>query len=420
MSKITGSQIDTQMPKQLRILYAAGPEDVTEAYNSWVQNRDVPSQVSVPYCKQFYEVCHALNADAHVIAPAKKSEYLQEKQFIIESCPLPLKNASGIVYHLQQLWCALRLLIRAIRFRANVAVISSGNTHWFLLSVFSWLGISVIPSLHCVLWRKYQDKRLSDKLSLKLGSYFFSKECQGILTVSHDIAQQVDEITRGEHPPIFEFFPTFRRDDFVDIPEPSVNGGKFRVLFAGRVEENKGVFDLLEIAKRFSAEGTKEVVFDICGTGSALESLRLAASVAKVEENFICHGYCKKSQMREMFGRSHVVIVPTRTDFVEGFNRVVGESILAHRPVVTSAVCPALSYVEDAVMEVPPNDIKAYGDALLELYKNPSLYQAKKQACLRVQEQFYDLEKSWGTALKSILLAIQEEREVQQLKTTII
>lgn len=402
------------MPKQLRILYAAGPEDVTEAYNYWIQNQDVPSQVSVPYSSQFYEVCHALDADAHVIAPGKKAEYLQKEQFIVESCPVPVKNASGVAYHLQQIWCALRLLIRAIRFRANVAVISSGNTHWFVLPIFSWLGINVVTSLHCVLWCKYGAKSLSDKVSLKLGSYFFSKKCQAILTVSHDIAEQVDELTEGKHPPIFEFFPTFRRADFVDIPEASTNRNTFRVLFAGRVEESKGVFDLLEIAKRFSAQGVKEIVFDICGTGSALDSLRLAASVAKVEENFICHGYCNKPQMREMFGRSHVVIVPTRTDFVEGFNRVVCESILSHRPVVTSAVCPALSYVQDAVMEVPPNDTQAYGDALLEMYQNPSLYQAKRQACLRVQEQFYDVEKSWGAALKSVLLAIQEGREVKQ------
>lgn len=408
------------MPKQLRILYASGPEDVTEAYNFWVKNQDVPSQVSVPYCRQFYEVCHALDARGYAIAPTRKSQYLEEEKFIVESCPVPLKNASGIVYHLQQIWCALRLLIRAIRFRANVAVISSGNTHWFVLPMFSWLGINVIPSLHCVLWRKYAAKSLSDKLSLKLGKYFFSKECRGILTVSHDIAEQVDELTEGKHPPIFEFFPTFRRSDFANITEPSMSSDTFRILFAGRVEENKGVFDLLEIAKRFSAEGIKEIVFDICGTGSALDSLRLAGSEAKVEENFICHGYCKKPKMREMFSQSHVVIVPTRTDFVEGFNRVVGESILAHRPVVTSAVCPALSYVQDAVMEVPPNDIQAYGDALLELYKNPSLYEAKRQACLRVQEQFYDVERSWGTALKYILLAIQEEKEVKQLKITSI
>ena len=71
-------------------------------------------------------------------------------------------------------------------------------------------------------------------------------------------------------------------------------------------------------------------------------------------------------------------------------------------------------------MEVPPNDIQAYGDALLELYQKPELYETKRQACFRVKEQFYDVEKSWGTALKSILLAIHEGREVKKLKTTSI
>ena len=247
------------MPKQLRILYAAGPEDVTEAYNFWIKNQDVPSQVSVPFSSQFYEVCRALDAQGYVIAPAKEPEYLQKEQFLIERCPVPLDNASGVLYHLRQIWCGLRLLIRAVRFRANVAIIDSGNTHWFVLTIFYWLGISVIPSLHCVLWPKYTGKRLSDKVSLKLGSYFFSKGCQGILAASHDVAEQVDEITEGKHPSIFEFFSTFRRADFVNIPEASASSNVFRVLFAGRVEQNKGVFDLLEIAKIFQNRVLKKL-----------------------------------------------------------------------------------------------------------------------------------------------------------------
>ncbi|MEL6227097.1 MAG: SurA N-terminal domain-containing protein, partial [Pseudomonadota bacterium] len=69
-----------------------------------------------------------------------------------------------------------------------------------------------------------------------------------------------------------------------------------------------------------------------------------------------------------------LITLPVR-DILEGFNRVVCESILSGRPVVTSPVCPALSYMGDAVYEVPPNDTLAYGDALLELYENNELYE---------------------------------------------
>jgi glycosyltransferase involved in cell wall biosynthesis len=109
--------------------------------------------------------------------------------------------------------------------------------------------------------------------------------------------------------------------------------------------------------------------------------------------------------MREMFSRAHAVIVPTRTDFVEGFNQVVVEAVLSGRPVVTSAVCPALSYVRDAVVEVPPNDVKGYTDALLKLCKDHDFYEEKRLGCLGVQQPFYDISQGWGATLKSILVA---------------
>jgi glycogen synthase len=119
-----------------------------------------------------------------------------------------------------------------------------------------------------------------------------------------------------------------------------------------------------------------------------------------------------KQKMRRMFSRSHAIIVPTRTEFAEGFNKVVAESILAGRPVVTSAVCPALPYVRDAVVEVPPDDIMGYSNALLKLCDDRQFYEQKRQSCLGLQEQFYDQSKGWGGTLKSILVSTQESREL--------
>lgn len=402
------------MPKPLRILYASGPEDVIEAYNYWINGGDAPSQVSVTFSSQFYEVCKTLNAKGYAIAQSNRKQFVQDDQFIVEHRPVPLPNASGIFYHLRQVWCGLHLLASAIRFQANVVVVNDGTTYWFVLNLFSWLGLIVIPTLHCMLWCKYLPPRLVDKVNLTLSRNLFASNCQAILVASHDIAKQISQLTGGKHQPIFEFFSTYRRADFANILEPSL-ASPFRVLFAGRVEEDKGVFDLLEIAKRFASEGRHDIIFDICGEGSALESLRFAAHLSGVDNSFICHGYCTKPQMRETFSRSHVVIVPTRTEFIEGFNRVVCESILSGRPVVTSAVCPALSYVRDAAIEVPPNDVKAYGDALLTLCSDHQLYEQKRQACLIAQEQFYDTTKSWGSTLKSILLTIQAQQDVNKL-----
>ncbi|AFY35652.1 glycosyltransferase family 4 protein [Calothrix sp. PCC 7507] len=395
------------MSKNLRIIYAVGPEDVIKAYNYWSKNQDDPSQVSVTYSSQFYELCRDIDAYGYVIAQSPQQEIVRDQRFIIERRLIPSTDASGISYHFRQIWFGLRLLISAIRFQANIIVVDNGITHWFFLSIFAWIGIKVIPSLQCTLWCKYYPPSLGEKLALRLSRNFFAFDCKAILAVSHDIAAQVDQLTLGQHQEVFEFFPTFYRADFENIPPAKIEQSPFRVLFVGRVEQSKGVFDLLEIAKRFASENRRDIKFDICGEGSLLEPLRLAAKQADVGDFFIFHGYCNKMQMKELFSSSHVVIVPTRKDFVEGFNRVVSESILSGRPVITSAVCPALYYVKDAAIEVAPNDVKAYGDALLDLYSDRQLYEEKRKACVMAQEQFYDTGKSWGNSLKSIIEKIQ-------------
>jgi glycogen synthase len=402
------------MSKQLRVLYALGPENVIESYKCWMKGEDVSSQVSITYSSQFYETCKKLNAKGYVIAQASKKQIVKGEQFAIEHRPVPFPNAKGVFYHLRQILCGLHLLISAYRFQANVAIIDSGTTYWFILSLFRLLGIEVIPSLQCTLWRKYGKQTLGEKIILQLSQNIFSSDSKAITAVSHEIAEQITLFTKGHHPQVLVFLPSFCRVDFADIAPPSEVRSPFRVLYVGRVEYDKGVFDLLEIAKRFAAEGRKDIIFDICGNGSALDTLCSAVKNSGIEANFLCHGYCHKQEMKEMFARSHVVIVPTRSEFVEGFNRVIAESILSGRPVITSAVCPAISYVQDGVFEVPPDDIQAYGNALLTVCDDYQLYEQKRLACLKLQEQFYDINNSWGATIKLILLSIQEEQQVQQ------
>src|SRR6185503_9776339 len=107
--------------------------------------------------------------------------------------------------------------------------------------------------------------------------------------------------------------------------------------------------------------------------------------------------------MRRMFSEAHVVIVPTTTDFLEGFNQVVAEGVLSGRPVITSSVCPALDYVREAVIEVAPDDVKGYGDAILKLREDAAFYEAKAAACRQAQAQFYDPARSWGTTFEAAL-----------------
>ena len=318
-------------------------------------------------------------------------------------------NFSGFRFHCAQIRNGLHYLLTCLRFRADIAIVSMG-THWFMLVPLRWLGIRVVPNLVNTLWRPNVPLTWAQRIVQSLDRLLFSRCAMAILTASCDISAQVTKLTRGKNRPIVEFMPLYRRELFRQVTNIPVQRDPFRIFFAGQIEVDKGVFDLLEIARRFDGMGRSDIVFDLCGDGSALPALRRELERSELEAKFRCHGHCDHSRMIELLGKAHVGIVPTRSDFCEGFNQVVVECLLAGRPVVTSAVCPAIRYVGDAVVEVPPNDVAAYGDALLRLRDDETFYQRKQQCCAQVQEQFYDSRNSWASALGDVLAACASRR----------
>lgn len=390
------------MPKRKKILYAAGPGNVIGTFEHWSQGQDDPSQVSMTFSGQFYDTCSALDAEGYIIASHPTTQVIKADRFTLEHRPIWLSNQSGILYYLGQIFYEVSIVISALLYRADV-VIGGSTSCFFVWSLLRAFGIQIIPSLHCVLWPKYLAPTRAQSWLWKANSHFFAKDCFAILSTSKDINEQVMTITHHQSRPIVNFLSTYRPTEFADVAPPSQDRAIFQVLFAGRIEVDKGVFDLLAIANRFKTEGRDTIKFHLCGTGSALEELRQQVEQLDLQSSFILHGYCNKPQMRQMFSLSHVVIVPTTSHFVEGLNQVVVEGVLANRPVITSTVCPALSYVQEAVIEVPPDDVQAYGDAILRLYSDPTLYEQKQQSCKQLQEQFYSKSHSWGETLKTLL-----------------
>jgi glycosyltransferase involved in cell wall biosynthesis len=389
--------------KSLRIVYAAGPGDVIGTYRHWKEGHDDPSQVNLTLSGMFYDECRAHGDKAYILSTCAKVGKIHDGNFVIEQRPQILGQATGLLYHVGQVLAAIRLIWACLWFQADVLVIVCGTCHWFPLRLLPLLGVDVVASLHCVPWLKYQPIRPIPRLIRRLSGSFFASSVSSILSMSEDISDQVKVMTHAHHRRILPFLPTYRPQDFSSMQPPDFSRRPFRVFFAGRIEWDKGVFDLLQIAERFKAAGVNDVIFDICGRGGAFDVLKAKAEAVGVGDRLLLHGYCDRPKMREMFEAAHVVIVPTRSNFVEGFNQVVSEAVLAGRPVITSAVCPAIQYVGDAAYEVPVDNADAYGDAILALLNDPELYRRKAAACAQVSAPFYDLSRGWGTALRQAL-----------------
>jgi glycosyltransferase involved in cell wall biosynthesis len=300
---------------------------------------------------------------------------------------------------LQQILAGLRIALMALRYRADAVVVASGAAHWFSLSILPRLGIPVIPAVHCVLWPKYRRPGLVGRLVNALNARFFRRHARLILTASADIDEQLTEMAGKDGLQLIPFLPTYRAGAFAAAVDPPP-AAPFRVLYAGRIEPDKGVFDLLVIA-----QALPEIEFNVCGTGSALDELRRRS--ADIADRFRLHGHCDRPTMSAFFRNCHAVIVPTTSRFVEGFNQVVAEGILASRPVVTSSVCPAVRYVGDAVVAVPPDDVAAYVAAIRRLTEDRNFYDRCRAQCAAASAQFLDPARSWGAALETALSKIR-------------
>jgi glycogen synthase len=388
-------------PRPLRILFAAGPGDVIATYRHWKSRVEDPTEIVPTYSGQFYELCERGGHFGFVISTHSRREEVRDGRFRIIHCPRP--TFGGWRYHLQQLTWAVRLTWDALRFRADVVIVHYGMCYLFGLWLLPVFRVKVVPNVFNTFWPK--DRRLSrmQRIVLRLTGQFLRWGAWAILSISHAITRQLDELTGGRHGPVFEMLPVYRREYFAHLPLPPANRPPFHVLYVGRIEADKGVFVVLELARRFATAGRTDIEFDLCGAGAALEELRKKAIDLGVESRFRIHGHCGRAKLQEMYSAAHVVIIPTTAQFTEGFNQVMTEAVLSGRPVVTSDACPAVEYLPNTGAIVPTDDRDAYENAVLRLCDDPAFYESARANCAAVSGPFYDPANGWRAAVERLL-----------------
>ncbi len=392
----------TKEQKSICIAYAAGPGDIVGTFSWWQKGMEDPNQVSVTYSGLFFDACRSLGARGVAISSCSKAGSMRTDKFYVENMPKG-QPAHGIAFHLQQIMYLRRVIQKAAKEGADMLVMADSTGHFFPFSWFAPSRMQLVPTLHCTLWPRFRPLSRVQKIINRLNRHIFTTRATAILSASMSIDEQVKSITQNKPRPIYPFLPLYRKALFASVTPPDYGSRQFNLLFAGRLETDKGIFDLLEMAERLKEQGNRRITIHLCGNGSREEELRRAASEKKVGEHFFIHGFCNQSEMLLHINESHAFIVPTRTTFEEGFNQVVAEAILSGRPVITSAVCPALEYVSSAVIEVPPDEVTGYLEAAIRLASDERWYREKQAMCLTLQPQFYDETRSWQAALERVI-----------------
>ena len=383
----------------MRIFYAAGPGDVIAAHKSWSDNRQHRDEVALTYSGQFADFCREAGAKAYVLSSHARRETMTDGPFTLRH--VPKRSGSGIGYHLGQVRHGLNVCATALRFRASAVVVHSDTTYYFVLAPLKLFGVRVIPSLHNTLWPAgYPPAGALQRLLLKLNGLFFRRCADAVICISPECARQVRQIAGRPALPIHEMRAQFAPSYFASIPPPPLHSEEpFRITFAGRMERNKGAFDVLAMAHAVDQRRPGRVRWELCGDGSEIEALKAEADRLALGSVVTVRGWTSPLDMRAVFADSHAAIVPTRSSFPEGLAKTAAEAILAGRPLVTCSVVPALEVLRPACIEAEADNVDSYVTAVLRLVDDAPLYERLQAACGSLQAQFYDRRNGYAAAL---------------------
>lgn len=386
---------------QYTVAYAAGPGDVIGSYRHWLSGRSDPNEVSETYSGQFFQQIKDLDLTALVIASHARAELLVDDRFVIEHRPMSSQGKRGLAYHLSDIRYWLGIMISIKNHGCSVAIISSME-HWWLLSFLRISGVKVVPTLHCTFWPKgYRPQGLKDRLIQTLNGWFWRKVPAATICVSLECQRQIEEISNYQvSGVVLQGLAKYRPEYFSKMSSSMWSNTPFRLLFAGRIEINKGILDLVAVMKKLTTNIQIEVVLEVCGDGSAVNMLKQQIYQAGLDSSIKLLGKLSQAEMFTAFQRCHAVIVPTTVDFAEGFNQVVAESVLAGRPVIATSVCPANEIFPRSVIEVSPGDVDQMANEIARLASDSSWYDSVRSYSHQEASPLYDSAQSFGAAVK--------------------
>ena len=374
-----------------RVFFAAGPGNIISAHDYWKRGEHEPTEVSITFSSQVAEFCKRANSPAYFVAYKSPPARLNDGPFTLEHRPKPFPGANGIKYHLSEMIYAWGLCRTARKFRATVAVLKSGTSHFFMGWLFRLVGIPVVTILHNTIWPAgFPPTKLAARLVRVLDGLFFRWGSSANIAVSPECSRQLNQLTHGHHGPLYEIRAQFLPERFAPIgPPPSYDGSLLRIMFIGRVNRAKGVFDILAMAEKLECKYPGRIQWEICGRGPAYEELKVERDRLGLR-NVAIPGWVSLDTLQQVYNRSHIAIVPTRSDFAEGLAMTAAEAILAGRPFIANPTVPALEVLRPAALAGQTNDVDSYVKVIEELLVDPTKYQRLCKECKPLQQQFYN------------------------------
>lgn len=161
------------------------------------------------------------------------------------------------------------------------------------------------------------------------------------------------------------FLPSFHE---LQIDMKSVRSAEKYFVFVGRIEQSRGVFDLLSAFRDFHKENPEWRLHYI-GTGPCEHSLQLAIAATGLEASVEYHGYLERGRVNDIMLKATAMIIPSHGDSLP---LTFGEAMQTGLPVIGSRVGDMPHYIDkyNVGYHYPAGNVAKLCDRMIKMVAN--------------------------------------------------
>ena len=273
------------------------------------------------------------------------------------------------------------------------------------LPPFVKTSLPLITTLHTPMLVDYRYVKLTSfysilsKISARFVSYSLElkllQTSDRVTTVSGSIAQELKKYYMDTNK-IFIIGNGVDEKLFVPAQNDIENKNKY-IMYAGRIDREKGLFDLIECAKSICNQ-RPDVLFLLAGSGPDFDPLKKKAKKLGLQDKFIFLGQVGRDQLVRLYQNSTVFAFPS---YHEGIPTVLLEAMACGLPIIATNVRGNRDLIipgKNGIL-VPPRSPKEIADAILKLLDDDNMRkELGKNARKTIEEKF-----TWDIVYTKIL-----------------
>lgn len=275
---------------------------------------------------------------------------------------------------------------------------------------------SKVTTVHSPMLTDYRFVRLESvytmisKISARFVSYPLElklfKSSDVIMTLSDSIAQELKEEYELIQDQIFIVGNGVNEKFFYPKEQKSENVNKY-ILYAGRIERQKGIFDLLECG-RYILSDRPDISFIIAGSGRDFNRLKRKIQRAGLQNKFILLGQVSKEKLVKLYQDAMLFVFPS---YHEGLPTVLLEAMSCGLPIVATDVRGNRDLIfsgKNGIL-VPTRNPKKMAETISLLLRDEKLRITYGRNARKTIEQNYTWDKVSSKILRCYKLALDKK-----------